>query len=608
MHRKIILFLFLCFCIDDFAFAQQTPAPADSSKLYRDIESFSKKRKSTNFLHRIFFKPVAVSQAPKTKIKKKKNLQKLYSAFEGKIIRGIHITTLDPFGHSVTDTTVVVQNVLYKAGNKLHIKSQGITIRNLLLIHKNEPFDSLLVKESERLIRTQKYVNEVSFYVVSVGSDSVDIFIRELDKWSIIPKGAISTSSYTIDLTDKNFLGFGHEFQNAFTRNYSAGNYAFNTNYSIPNIRNTYISTALHYGIDANKNINRSLAVDRPFFSPFAKWAAGFFVSQQFQNNSIRGNDSVLVPQNIKYNVWDYWAGNAQQIFKGNTEDERTTNLTLAGRLLRVRYLEKPIEIYDSLHLYSNEDFYLAGIGISRRKYVQDKYIFRYGVIEDVPVGFVYGLTGGYQVRDNIGRLYTAARISFGNYNEWGYLSCDFEYGTFFRASLAEQGVFTAGVNYFTDLFEIGNWKFRQFVKPQFTLGINRFPYENITINNENGIRGFSTSALTGTKKMVLTLQIQSYSPWNVLGFHFGPYLIYSLGILGNDGTGFKNSHMYSQFGLGVLIKNEYLVFNTFQISLSFYPFIPGDGNNIFKTNSNTTTDFGFRDFIIGKPAPVSYQ
>jgi hypothetical protein len=266
----------------------------------------------------------------------------------------------------------------------------------------------------------------------------------------------------------------------------------------------------LHYGIDVNKNINRSLAVDRPFFSPFAKWGGRLFRFSAISNNSVRGSDSVLVSQNIKYNVWDYWAGNAQQIFKGNTEDERTTNLVLTGRFLRIRYLEKPLEIYDSLHLYSNEDFYLAGIGISRRKYVQDKFIFRYGVIEDVPVGFVYGLTGGYQVRNDIGRLYAGARISFGNHTPWGYMSCNFEYGTFFRASRAEQGVFVAGLNYFTDLFEIGNWKFRQFIKPEFTLGINRFPYENITINNENGIRGFSTSVLTGTKKMVLTLQTQS--------------------------------------------------------------------------------------------------
>ena len=75
--------------------------------------------------------------------------------------------------------------------------------------------------------------------------------------------------------------------------------------------------------------------------------------------------------------------------------------------------------------------------------------------------------------------------------------------------------------------------------------------------------------------------------------------------MLGNEVSGFKNSKVYSQIGLGVLIKNEKLVFNTFQISIAFYPVIPGRGKNIFKFNSFKSTDFGFRDFEIGKPATV---
>lgn len=610
MCRKIIFFLFLCVSMSEFAFAQQPPAKKDSTKLYRDIQEFSKKRKSTNFLYQFLFRPVTLPSAQKIKSKKKEKLPRPYSDFEGKIIRDIHITTLDPFGYSVTDTAKQTQNFLSKAGNGTHVKSQRITIRNLLLIHKNEPFDSLLLKESERLVRSQGYVHEVAFRVVPVGikSDSVDIYIRELDTWSLIPEASASTEKYTIDVTDKNFLGFGHRFQNVFSRDYIAGTNSFYTNYSIPNIRNTFISSTLHFGIDGLGNYNRSINVDRPFFSPFAKWAAGVYVNQLFRYNSIRMSDSVSVQQNIKYIAEDYWAGNAHQIFKGNTEDARTTNLILAARYYRLRYQERPDELYDPLRNYSNEDFPMAAIGISTRKYVQDKYIFKYGPTEDVPVGQVYGITGGYQVRNNIGRVYAGARFSIGNFIEWGYMSCNLEYGTFFRASRAEQGVFIAGLNYFTDIFEIGKWKFRQFVKPQLTLGINRFSQETITINNENGLRGFSTTSLAGTKKVVVTFQTQSYAPWNVLGFRFGPYLIYSLGILGNDGTGFKNSHMYSQFGLGVLIKNEYLVFDYFQISIAFYPIIPGDGENIFKINSNATTDIGFRDFILGKPGTVVYQ
>ncbi|NTW31229.1 MAG: hypothetical protein HGB12_01115 [Bacteroidetes bacterium] len=598
--------------MNDFAFAQQTGARKDSTKFYKNIETYSQRSKFTKFIYSLIFKPIA-SNSKKKEVKKKvskKQIQKPYSAFEGKTIRHINIIILDPFGYSLADTIVKSQNFLSKTGNKLHVKTQLTTIRNLLLIRQNQIFDSLLVKESERLIRSQVYIQDVSFFVITTtkNSDSVDIFIRELDKWSITFGASFSGSLVSIKLNDKNFLGFGHEFKNAYSWYHTTGGQAYNTNYFIPNIHNTYINSTLHYDKNEFGNFIRSFAIDRPFFSPFAKWAGGVNFTQQFRNDSIRNSNSFFIPQRLKFNSQDYWVGNAMQIFKGNTENIRTTNFVSTVRFLRIRYLEKPIAMFDTLHAYSDENFYLAGIGISTRKYVQDKFIFNYGVTEDVPVGNVYGLTVGYQVKNNIGRLYAGIRFSFGNYNEWGYLSYNIEYGTFFHASHAEQGTFTAGINYFTGLFEIGKWKFRQYVKPMLTVGINRFPYENITINDENFVRSFSSSSLTGTKKIVLTLQTQSYSPWNVLGFRFGPYLIYSLGILGNDASGFKNSKIYSLIGLGVLIKNEYLIFNTFQFSISFFPIIPGIGTNILKTNSFKTNDFGFRDFEIGKPSVIVFQ
>jgi hypothetical protein len=608
--KNIIILFFVLISISDVAFAQEIPVKTDSTNIYKNIESYSKRSKFTTFMYRLIFKPVAPILRKKEVKKKgyKKLIQKPYITFEGKIIRNINIITMDPFGYSAIDTNVAKQNFLYKTGNWMHLKTRSITIRNLLLIRKNEPFNSLLVKESERLIRNQKYVHEVSFYVVAAGkSDSVDIFIRELDKWSIIPEGSISASRIKVGISDKNFLGFGHEFQNVYARNLTNGIDSFNTNYSIPNIRNTYISAKLHYGVDGNKNFNRSLVVDRPFYSPLTKWAASASIASQLKKDSLKDINSFYVPFNLKFRTQDYWAGIAQRIFKDNTEEGLITNLILTARYLRIRYFEKPSELYDPLHIYSSESFYLASIGISGRKYVQDKYIFKYGVIEDVPVGIVWGMTGGYQV-NNSGRLYLGTRFSFGNYNKWGYLSSDFEYGTFLHASHAEQSVITAGVNYFTGLFEIGKWKFRQFVKPQVIIGIDRFSYDSLTLNNGYGLDGFVSSELSGTNRLLLTLQTQSYAPWNFIGFRFGPYVTYSLGMLGNAVTGFKNSKVYSQIGLGVLIKNENLVFSTFQISISFYPIIPGKGQNVFKMNSFKTTDFGFRDFEIGKPGPVIYQ
>jgi hypothetical protein len=613
MRFKNIFILFsILILTGNFAIAQQTPAKTDSTKIYKNIETYSGKSKFKSVVYGLVFKPVAKISKKKDVKKKgyKKLIQKPYSSFEGKYIRNINIVTLDPFGYSATDTTVAKRNFLYKAGNVIHINTRTIAIRNLLLIHKNDLFNSLLVKESERLIRIQKYVHEVYFYVVAAGgkSDSVDVFIREMDKWSIIPTGSLSASGIRVDIKEENFLGSGHGFQGDFKRNFKNGIDSVNIDYFIPNIRNTYINAKLHYGIDGYGNFTRSLAVDRPFFSPLAKWAAGVSVASQFRQDTLKDINLAYAPITLRFKTQDFWAGKAIRIFKGNMEEELVTNLVFTARYLRIRYSEKPPELNDPLHIYSNEDFYLGGIGITARKYVQDKYIFKYGVVEDVPVGKVFGLTGGYQVRNNAGRFYLGMRFSIGNYYKWGYLSSNFEYGTFFKASHTEQGVFTAGVNYFTRLIEVGKWKFREFVKPQVTIGINRFPYDSLTLNDGYGLDGFKSPALSGTRRLLFTLQTQSYSPWHLLGFHFGPYLICSLGMLGNATERFKNSKVYSQIGLGVLIKNENLVFSTFQISISFYPLIPGIGQDVFRMNSFRTTDFGFRDFEIEKPSEVFFQ
>ncbi len=610
MYAKITYMLvFVSILAIEIAYSQQTPPKKDSTQIYKNIETYSKTNRLTKFIYSLIFKPTP-KKAPKRKVVKKKLITTKYKSYEGRIIRNINITTLDPFGYSIADTMVRAQNVLTKAGNRVHVKSQNITIRNLLLIRQNQEFDSLLVKESERLVRTMNYVNSVSFVVrpTAKNSDSVDIFIRELDNWSILPNATANSSVITVNLTDRNFLGLGHESQNGFSWYPVNKNNAYNTNYYIPNINNTFINSTLRYNKDEFGNSARSFAIDRPFFSPFAKWAAGVSFSQQTRYDTVRAITLSPIFQQYKHNTQDYWTGYSTQVFKGKSENSRITNFITTVRFLRIRYLEKPTELFDPLNMYANENFYMASVGISTRKYVQDKFIFNFGQTEDVPIGKVYSFTGGYQIRNNIGRLYGGARVSWGNYYPWGYLSTNFEYSTFMRSSHFEQGVINVGINYFTWLLELGDWKLRQFIKPQVTIGLNRHSRDSISLNDGFGIDGFNSDILMGNSRLILTLQTQVYAPWNVLGFRFGPYVSFTLGKLGRANTGFKKSKLYSQIGLGVLIKNEKLVFKTFQLSLAFYPIIPGDGRNIFKANSLKSSDLGFRNFEIGKPATMQFQ
>jgi hypothetical protein len=558
-------------------------------------------------LYRLIFRPVN-PQAVATVAKKKLVSRPVtLSKFEGKVIRDIHIITYDPFGYDPRDTSIKPQMLLPKAGNAVHVKTWPMKIKNVMIVKRYDTFDSLRIKESERLIRSQPYVREVYTSPV-LTNDSVDLYIRVYDVWSILITGALTQKFYAIDGRDKNFMGAGHQVQLKYRHDYTTGKSNYNATYFIPNIYDTYVNSTMYHSIDENKNTAMSVSLDRPFYSVFTSWAGGISLQKNLNRGTLYDLDSTIFEQKYRSITQNYWVGRSWQLFKGKTEEKRTTSFITSARYYRVHFQERAAEIYDSARINANEDFYMGGIGIAKRLYKQDNYIFRYGFIEDVPTGRAYSLVGGYQIREKIGRFYAGGRVYMANYHDWGYFNIYFEYGTFIRGRRTEEGCFSAGINYFSNIIKIGRWKLRQFIKPQYIIGFDRPDHDNLTLSNDYGIKGFNSFGIYGKERLSLTFQLQSYAPWNIIGFRFGPYLVSTVGMLGSQKSGFSRSPLYSSFGIGLLIKNDYLVTSHFQISLVFYPIIPGVGNNVIKVNPVKTSDFGFRGFDISQPTVISYN
>lgn len=606
-NKKILFFIFLCFCIEgsygQVDKAKKDPQKKDSTEVYTKIRKYSKKNKFTQMMDKLLFKP------KKPKKKEELLVSKDTADYNGKIIRRINIVTLDPFGHSVADSTVAPKNWGERTGNKLHLKTKKIAIKNLLLFRRNTPYDSYKVQESERLIRSQRYVTAVriSKQLVSKESDSVDVTIRVLDSWSTIPRFSISSNRVSLGFKEKDFFGSGQQLEYRFTNRFDDGRNGNEATYTIPNIKNTYISTILHYKMDLDNNYIKSIDVERDFYSPLTKWAGGVYVDESYRRDTLQAPDSTYAYQPLKYTSQDVWAGHAFKVFED--ENKAITNLIVAGRFLNVDYSESPTRVYDPTDFYSDEKLILGGVGLNTRRFIKDSYIFRNGQTEDVPIGRIYGITFGYQYKNTFWRPYVGAQFSFGNYYRLGFLSMNFEAGTYFRQSKTYQTAFLFESNYFTKLFTIGNWKLRQFINPKFVLGINREDIigDQLNINEQNGLAGFN-SALYGTSKAVLSLQTQTYSPHALWGFRMNPFFNYSIAVLGNPNSSMTHNKAYSKVTLGLLISNDYLVFSSFQLSISYYPSIPQQGDNAFKTNTFETSDYGLQNFELAKPRIVNYK
>lgn len=600
-------FLFLLMSASFLMNAQEQIQKKDTAKVYRNIENYSKKSKFTQFVHKLIFEPVVKDKPKKTKVQKSKKVN--YASYECKVIRKIHIITLDPFGFSETDSLKKPKRKTDRLGNALHYKTRQFAINNLLLYKENELLDSLMVKESERIIRSQRYIRGVATQFEKVSNDSVDVYLRVLDAWSLYPDFSTSTTISTFRVSERNFMGIGHELTGTYRESLVGKDHSYSTGYTIPTLFKTFIRTNLNYQKDIDGSYGKYINIERPFFSSYVHWAGGIYNDEQYKKIVLKDTANVSSLQSYKYNSHDYWLGYSFPFLNGKSEYDRTTNFFINARFLQIDYEETPNPIFDPYFDYSNENNYLFSLGASSRKFIQDKYLFNFNVVEDIASGFIYSITAGNQYKNSTDRFYLGGRIALGRFYKFGYLSSNLEAGTFFRNNHTEQTTINWSSVYFTNLIETGNWKFRQFIKPQLVYGINRLPSTNdrLNLNGDSGLPGFESTLLTGRKKIVLSLQTQSYSPWNLLGFRLNPYLSYSLGMLSDQNDTFKGSKAYSQVGVGVILSNDFMVFNSFQISFSYFPSVPDDGQ-VFKTNSIRSYDLTLPNFEIPKPSVVSYR
>ena len=608
MNKKLVfLLLFTCCFFSWKGNAQTVEKKGDSISIYQDINDLSKKSKFSRFVYKLLFRESALKAENVVPSKPKPKAVTKYQ--EGKVIRNITIETLDPFGYSVTNEKKVPKRKLDKFGNSIHIKTKEITIRNLMLFKKHDKLDSKLVAESERLIRSQRYVREVTIVPVNIpnNKDSIDVKIRVLDSWTLIPTGSLSSSESSVKLTERNILGFGHLISGNIKNRFDTKERAVFAQYSINNIKNTYIRFDLNYENEFNNDSRRSINLNRPFYSVVTKNAGGIYFENRLKTENFTFNDEI-VPDAFSYNFQEYWYGRAFKINSKTNPERYFNNLIVALTYNDKDFGRKPDVTLDPSLYFSNEKNWIGMIGFSKQKFYQDKYVFNYNIVEDIPYGGNIALIIGHQEKNSNTRMYSGLSLSYGKKYNFGYASAFAEWGSFYDAGLTEQTTFKLGLNYFSPLLTWGKWHFRQFVKPTYVWGNNRDESfkDRLNLRDEDGLPGFN-DLLNGTQKWTVSFQTQSYIPGSWYGFRFSPYFNTTFGSLANEKALFS-SKVYSKFSIGALINNDFLVFNSFQISFSYYPTIPFDSDDVKKVNSFENTNLTLYDFQLSKPAYIRYE
>jgi len=588
----------------------------DSLQTFRKIQKRAKKHEVTDEIFRNIFTLPSPSKVYVGSVKKQN--KDIYAGAGKKIIRHINIVTLDPFGTDIEDTSKRETNIFENTGNIIHTKSKKFNIRNRLLFKEDEKLDKLKLHESERIIRSNDFISDVTIRIDTnyKSKDSVDIIIRAQDRWSINNDGNFARGNYKVAASDNNFLGTGHQFGTAFTKPnlFDTTIITYRFRYFAPYIKQTFVTVGAQY-VNEVGNEYSGLTISRSFFSPLTRWAGGIDVYNYntkaiLSSTPINPTDTAITQDiNIRYWTQDVWFGWAIPL-SDTSFQSRTTNLVFAARLWDKNYQHGPTDEFDPLYNNQNQTNYLLSVGISQRGYYKDKYIYKYGVTEDVPIGLLLSATVGYQTRSVYNRHYLGFRSSYGVKYKGGNASVYLEMGTYASTKMGyEQGTLNNGIQGFSNIFKLpGRMLFRQFMALDLTIGINRSVYDRITINEVKGLKGFNPVGLSGSNKLVLSSVTILYLPWQMLGFRFAPIFYCGFGTIGDENVSFAHDILFPVLGVGLQIRNEYLMFNSFLITVGFYPFIPNVGSNIVKMNPFGRNDFQFQNFGAGKPGEVGYN
>ena len=560
-----------------------------------------KSKASRTVVTKALFDLVIVSPDTANRKKIVNNSQENFKEYTGKKIRKIQIQRLNVFGADVNNPGYYNPHGVERLLNSTHINTNENIIRKYLLFSEGDTLSSLILSDNERIIRQLPYIDDARIIVVPVSGEEADILVITKDVYSLggdlVYKGK---RNGTIRMFEKNIFGMGHEFELDIPYSFgSPDSPGIGLNYNIKNIWKSFTDLNLNYYNGLGKR-TYGFSLAKILLSSTTKYAGGITVRQTFTTVDL---DTLPKSQPLKFNVQDYWL---LRSFLINTES--VTRIIAGVRYTNNNVFERPQIDPNSYHALQKYQFFIGSAALSIQKYYKTNLIYSYGRTEDIPYGILLRLSAGLEINEFKNRTYTGIDLSYGHYSEnLGYFYTSAGFGTFIRDNHTDQGVLLLRLKYFSNLIDLGSLKIRNFVNIDYTRGFDRNTDEYLSIAKTNGFTGFSNDSLRGAQRVVFDLESVVFSPINIYGFRFAFFGFADMAFLAGTAEVISNGRILSGIGLGIRIRNDNLVFNTFQIKLGFFPDPPQYSRINYFTVSGEQL-LRPNNFDPGPPAVIPYK
>ncbi len=506
--------------------------------------------------------------------------EKRFEPFKGKVIRNIYFKQKPVFSTGLRDTTNEKLNWAERTINNIHVDTRTWVLRNNLLIHKGQAVKPYLMAESERILRQADYLENATIYLMpSQSNDSVDVLVVTQDVFSLgVDFYLAGLGDFDFTLYDENFMGLGHRFEATIDAQTDRSPYVNISDiaYKFVNINGSFIDGELTYNF-VNEKRNISAHFYRDFFSAATKYAGGVKLAYTTKNDVIY--EPEIHREKIAFLNIDVWGGKSFRPASWGL----SSGLTVAAGINRVHYTKRPEFDQQILAVYHNSTQYLGSITAFQNKYYTGRYFRRFGLVEDIPYGRLISFTFGPDNYESYERWYTGLRFALANRYKIGYVSQDFNLSGYWHRDIFEQGMFEYNMYFYSKSRKLGNSVLRNFVRLNYTVGINREPNEYINIVSEMDINSVKQEELilfAGTQRFFLEAGAISFTPIDIYGFRMAWFASGALSFIGENDRPFWQNEDFMKVSTGLQVRNEHLVLKTIQLKISYLPEMPEGFSN----------------------------
>ena len=191
---------------------------------------------------------------------------------EGAIVGKIRIDA-----HNIFDLEDASENnALFRLVNRLHVQTHEGVIRRLLLFRPGERVSVRAVEETERVMRTNRFLYEVTITPAAVHDGIVDIDVITRDTWTLDLTGRFGrsggTNSTAFGILDYNFLGTGVRLGISQVSDVDRHGTQVLVGYAQAFDGWTGVNLVRGHYSDGDRS---TASVVRPFYSLDTRWAAG---------------------------------------------------------------------------------------------------------------------------------------------------------------------------------------------------------------------------------------------------------------------------------------------------------------------------------------------